>query len=254
MVTLFPPMFAALTDFGITRRAFEAGLVSLDCWNPRDYTADRHQTVDDRPYGGGPGMVMMPEPLAAAIRDARIALGEADGAGEIKVACLSPAGRLLDEAGVQELAARPGLILVAGRYEGIDQRVLDAEVDEEWSIGDYVLSGGELAAMVMLDAVVRQLPGALGHQESAAKDSFADGLLEHPQYTRPENWSGRGVPPVLSGGNHAEIARWRRMQSLGRTRERRPDIFERLQLDAESRALLDQYQQEQAASKGGPED
>jgi tRNA (guanine37-N1)-methyltransferase len=235
VVTLFPELVQTLTEHGIPRRAAERGLLRLETWNPRDYTRDRHRTVDDRPYGGGPGMVMLVEPLQAAIQAAR----RADVAAP--VIYLSPQGRRLDQAGVRELARRPRLILVAGRYEGIDERLIEAEVDEEWSIGDYVLSGGELAAMVLADAVTRLLPGALGDADSAGQDSFMEGLLDYPHYTRPEEVAGRRVPEVLLGGNHAEIERWRRQQALGRTRERRPDLLELLELDEEQQALLAEY-------------
>lgn len=235
VVTLFPELVRALTEHGIPRRAAERGLLRLETWNPRDFTHDRHRTVDDRPYGGGPGMVMRVEPLQAAIRAARQAGTAAP------VIYLSPQGRRLDQAGVRELAARPRLILVAGRYEGIDERLIEAEVDEEWSIGDYVLSGGELAAMVLADAVTRLLPGALGDADSADQDSFMEGLLDYPHYTRPEAVDGRRVPEVLLGGNHADIERWRRQQALGRTWERRPDLLGQLELDEEQQALLAEY-------------
>lgn len=236
VVTLFPELVQALTEYGIPRRAAERGLLQLETWNPRDFTRDRHRTVDDRPYGGGPGMVMLVEPLRDAIRAARQAAGE-----PAPVIYLSPQGRRLDQAGVRELAQRPRLILVAGRYEGIDERLIEAEVDEEWSIGDYVLSGGELAAMVLVDAVTRLLPGALGDADSAGQDSFTEQLLDYPHYTRPEEVDGRRVPEVLLGGNHAEIERWRRQQALGRTWERRPDLLEGLDLDEERQRLLDEY-------------
>lgn len=240
VVTLFPELVRALTEHGIPRRAAERGLLQLETWNPRDFTHDRHRTVDDRPYGGGPGMVMRVEPLQAAIRAAR----QADVAAP--VIYLSPQGRCLDQAGVRELAARPRLILVAGRYEGVDERLIEAEVDEEWSIGDYVLSGGELAAMVLADAVTRLLPGALGDADSADQDSFMEGLLDYPHYTRPEEVDGRRVPEVLLGGNHADIERWRRQQALGRTWERRPDLLERLELDEEQQALLAEYRHQRS--------
>ena len=240
VVTLFPELVQTLTEHGIPRRAAQRGLLRLETWNPRDYTRDRHRTVDDRPYGGGPGMVMRVEPLQAAIRAAR----QADVAAP--VIYLSPQGRRLDQAGVRELARRSRLILVAGRYEGIDERLIEAEVDEEWSIGDYVLSGGELAAMVLADAVTRLLPGALGDADSAGQDSFMEGLLDYPHYTRPEEVAGRRVPEVLLGGNHAEIERWRRQQALGRTRERRPDLLELLELDEEQQALLTEYLRQQS--------
>lgn len=239
VISLFPPMFGAVTDHGITGRAVKNGLLTLRVWNPRDYTEDRHRSVDDRPYGGGPGMVMMIEPLARAIKAARSE--QVPGA---KVIYLSPQGRRLDHAGVVELSRRAGMILLAGRYEGIDERLLEAEVDEEWSIGDYVLSGGELAAMVMIDAVARQFPGALGDEDSAQQDSFVEGLLDHEHYTRPEEFSGRRVPEVLLSGDHEKIRRWRLKRSLGRTWIRRPDLLERLSLNGEQKQLLEEFQRE----------
>ncbi len=233
-------MFDALTEGGIVGRAVARGRLRLGLWNPRDYTHDRHRTVDDRPYGGGPGMVMLVQPLRDAIRDARDHAG--DGA---RVVYVSPQGRRLDQAGLQELAALPGLVLVAGRYEGIDERVVEAEIDEEWSIGDYVLSGGELAAMVVVDGVTRLLPGALGHEESAQQDSFANGLLDCPHYTRPEEIGGRVVPPVLLSGDHQAIHRWRMKQSLGRTWLRRSDLLQGLALTEEQQRLLDEFIREQ---------
>lgn len=241
VVSLFPPMFEAVTGFGITGRAVEKGLLELRVWNPRDFTTDPYRRVDERPYGGGPGMVMLPGPLKAALGAARAANPQA------KVIYLSPQGRKLDQAGVVELSGRAGLILLAGRYEGIDERLIESEVDEEWSIGDYVLSGGELAAMVMVDAVTRQLPGVLGHEDSAAEDSFVNGLLDCPHYTRPEEFEGRRVPEVLMSGNHAAIRRWRLKQMLGRTLERRPDLLASLKLDGEQEKLLDEYRREKAA-------
>ncbi|GAA0348382.1 tRNA (guanosine(37)-N1)-methyltransferase TrmD [Morganella psychrotolerans] len=223
----------------MTGRAVKNGLISIDCWNPRDYTHDRHHTVDDRPYGGGPGMLMMVEPLRKAIHDAKAAAGD-----NAKVIYLSPQGRKLDQQGVCELAASEKLILVCGRYEGIDERVIQTEIDEEWSIGDYVLSGGELPAMTLIDAVSRFVPGVLGHQASAKEDSFADGLLDCPHYTRPEVLDGMSVPPVLLSGNHAQIDRWRMKQSLGRTWLRRPELLESLALTDEQRMLLADFQRE----------
>jgi tRNA (guanine37-N1)-methyltransferase len=219
VVTIFPEMFDALLDYGITARVFGEGLATIGFWNPRDFSGDRHRTVDDRPYGGGPGMVMMAPPLCAAIRAARAALGE--GA---RAVYLSPQGAPLSQSRVEAFASGGPLLLVAGRYEGIDERVIESEIDEEVSIGDYVLSGGELAAMVLIDAVVRQLPGALGHEQSAAQDSFAAGLLDCPHYTRPEVFEGRRVPEVLLSGDHERIRRWRHAQAVERTRERRPDL------------------------------
>ncbi|MFF7706924.1 tRNA (guanosine(37)-N1)-methyltransferase TrmD [Pseudomonas sp. NPDC007930] len=236
VITLFPEMFSAITDHGITSRAVKQGLLQLTCWNPRSYTTDRHHTVDDRPFGGGPGMVMKVKPLEDALVDARQAAGEA-----AKVIYLSPQGRPLTQAAVKELAKAESLILIAGRYEGIDERFIEAHVDEEWSIGDYVLSGGELAAMVLVDAVTRLLPGALGHAGSAEEDSFTDGLLDCPHYTRPEVYAQRRVPDVLLSGNHAHIRRWRLMQSLGRTHERRPDLLEGRSLSGEEQKLLAEY-------------
>lgn len=243
VVTLFPALVRALGDGGITGRAMQRGILDLQVWNPRDYTHDRHRTVDDRPYGGGPGMVMKVEPLRAAIRAARAAHEPAG-----PVVHLSPQGRRLDQRGVHELAALPRLILVAGRYEGIDERLVETEVDQEWSIGDFVLSGGELAAMVIIDAVTRLLPGALGDEGSAQQDSFADGLLDYPHYTRPEVIDGLRVPEVLLGGDHRAIERWRRKQALGRTWLRRPDLLQALELDAEQRALLNEFIEEHRQS------
>ena len=234
VVTLLPEMFEA-ARLGVTGRAFERGQAQLRLWNPRDYTHDVHRTVDDRPYGGGPGMVMKVEPLRAAILDARRA---APGS---RVAYLSPQGRRFDQQAAAELAGRDGLILVAGRYEGIDERIIARCVDEEWSIGDYVLSGGELAAMVVMDAVIRLLPGVLGHEDSAAQDSYMAGLLDCPHYTRPEEIDGLRVPGVLLSGNHEEIRRWRLKQALGRTWERRPDLLAHRELTGEERKLLDEY-------------
>ena len=227
VVTLFPEEFRPLVDLGVTGRAIREGRVRLDILNPRDFATDRHRTVDDRPYGGGPGMVMAVEPLRSTIRAAREQAG-----GPARVALMSPQGRVLDQAGARELAGREELILVCGRYEGIDERLIELEIDEEWSIGDYVLSGGELAAAVLIDAVTRLLPGVLGHEQSAEQDSFTDGLLDCQHYTRPETVEGKGVPPVLLSGDHGAIERWRRKQSLGRTWLRRPDLLEGLELDA----------------------
>ena len=245
VISLFPPMFEAVTGYGITGRAIKNGLLSLRVWNPRDYTEDRHRSVDDRPYGGGPGMVMMIEPLARAIKLARSE--QTKGA---KVIYLSPQGRKLDHAGVLEMSRREGMILLAGRYEGIDERLLESEVDEEWSIGDYVLSGGELAAMVVIDAIARQLPGALGDEDSAQQDSFVEGLLDCGHYTRPEEYAGRKVPEVLLSGDHAKIRRWRLKQSLGRTWLRRPDLLERLPLNNEQKQLLEEFRQEHLKESG----
>ena len=238
-VTLFPEAFAAVTDSGVTRRALEGGLWSLSLWNPRDFTTDNYRTVDDRPYGGGPGMVMLAEPLEKAIAAARAA-----APGEAKVIYLSPQGPVMDHRKVMELAAGARWVLLCGRYEGVDERLIRRRVDEELSIGDYVLSGGELAAMVLIDAVVRQLPGALGDGLSAEQDSFVNGLLDCPQYTRPETYAGEAVPPVLLSGHHAQIERWRLKQSLGRTWLRRPELLERRGMSEGERKLLEEFRQE----------
>lgn len=236
VISIFPEMFAAISEYGITSRAVKQGLLQLTCRNPRSYTEDRHQTVDDRPFGGGPGMVMKIEPLERALADARQAAGV-----EAKVIYLSPQGRRLTQVAVQELAKADALILIAGRYEGIDERFIETHVDEEWSIGDYVLSGGELPAMVLIDAVTRLLPGALGHADSAEQDSFTDGLLDCPHYTRPEVYAGKRVPDVLLSGNHEHIRRWRLQQSLGRTCERRADLLDSRSLSGEEQKLLAEY-------------
>jgi tRNA (guanine37-N1)-methyltransferase len=222
-------------NYGIQGRAIEKGLLQVVTWNPRDYSLDRHRAVDDRPYGGGPGMVMQVQPLRAALHAAR-----ADGE-PAPVIYLSPQGNRLDQVRVRELAGQQRLILLAGRYEGIDERVIDLEVDEELSIGDYVLSGGELPALVVMDALTRLLPGALGDADSATQDSFVDGLLDYPHYTRPEEIDGMQVPDVLVGGHHAEIQRWRHKQALGRTWLRRPDLLDALQLDTQQQDLLNEF-------------
>lgn len=240
VITLFPEMFAAISEYGITSRAVKQGLLSLNCVNPRQFTEDRHQTVDDRPFGGGPGMVMKMQPLEHALASAKQVAGE-----QAKVIYLSPQGQPLQQAAVREMANAESLILIAGRYEGIDERFIEAHVDEEWSIGDYVLSGGELPAMVLIDAVTRLLPGALGHVDSAEEDSFTDGLLDCPHYTRPEVYSGKRVPEVLLSGNHEHIRRWRLMQSLGRTAERRADLLDCRSLSGEEQKLLDEYFRQQ---------
>jgi tRNA (guanine37-N1)-methyltransferase len=244
VITLFPDMFAAITQYGITRRAIEKQLLSLNLWNPRDYTTDNHRTVDDRPYGGGPGMVMMVEPLKKAVNAARYAAQQATGAN-IKVIYLTPQGQPLKQQLLREAAALPGLILLAGRYEGIDERLIESEIDEEWSIGDYVLSGGELAAMVIIDGITRLLPGALGHDDSAGQDSFVNGLLDYPHYTRPEVVDGRTVPGILLSGDHRAIERWRLKQALGRTWQRRPELLTQLQLDDLQNELLAEFIKEQ---------
>jgi tRNA (guanine37-N1)-methyltransferase len=237
VVTLFPEMFAAVTASGITRKALEAGLWRLQTWNPRDFTTDNYRTVDDRPYGGGPGMVMLAEPLEQA-------LDAAKGAGGGKVIYLSPQGRRLDHAKVMELAGRPAATLLCGRYEGVDERLIRRRVDEELSLGDFVLSGGELAAMAVIDAVVRQLPGALGDGQSAVQESFAGGLLDCPQYTRPETYAGERIPQVLLSGHHEQIRRWRLKQALGRTWLRRPELIAARRLSEDEQRLLEEFRQE----------
>jgi len=239
VISLFPEMFRALTDFGVSGRAVKQEKITVECWNPRDFTHDNYQTVDDRPYGGGPGMLMKIQPLQDAIHAAKAAAGE--GA---KVIYLSPQGRKLDQNGVLELAQRDKLILVAGRYEGIDERLIQREIDEEWSLGDFVLSGGELAAMTLMDAVIRLVPGVLGHEQSAQQDSFMEGLLDCPHYTRPEVYEGQAVPDVLLSGNHEKIRQWRLKQSLGRTWQRRPDLLDALELTNEQQRLLTEYLRE----------
>ncbi|MGI9295201.1 MAG: tRNA (guanosine(37)-N1)-methyltransferase TrmD [Pseudomonadales bacterium] len=239
VVTLFPEMFAAVTEHGISGRALRQGLLTLNLIDLRSFTEDRHRTVDDRPYGGGPGMVLKPEPLQRALRQAR-----SDSGVDAKVVCLSPQGKPLNQQAMGDFSIGGPLILLAGRYEGIDERIIEQEVDEQWSLGDYVLSGGELAAMVMIDSITRLLPGALGDAQSAEQDSFMQGLLDYPHYTRPEQFEGQAVPAVLMSGNHADIQRWRQKQSLGLTWERRPDLLAALQLDAEQEQLLAEYQLE----------
>jgi tRNA (guanine37-N1)-methyltransferase len=239
VVTLFPEMFRAVTDYGVTGRAMEHGLVDLRLVNPRDFTSDRHHQVDDRPYGGGPGMVMMVEPLRAAIRAAREGFEP-----KARTVYLSPQGKRLDQDGLNGFAKREAVVLVCGRYEGLDERLITTEVDEEWSIGDYVLSGGELAAMVLVDGITRLLPGALGHKDSAREDSFMDGLLDCAHYTRPERVDDLGVPDVLLSGNHEAIRRWRLKESLGRTWLRRPDLLVESALSTEQLTLLREFQSE----------
>jgi len=245
VVTLFPEMFEAVTESGVTGRARERRLFELVLWNPRSFAANSYRTVDDRPYGGGPGMVMMVEPLEKALKAAR-QRQKSSGVNvkQTKVVYLSPQGRPLNHRLVMELAGLQGLVLLAGRYEGVDERLIARAVDEEISIGDYVLSGGELAAMVLMDAVVRQLPGVLGDAESASQDSFVNGLLDCQHYTRPEVYEGEAVPQALLSGNHAEIARWRLKQALGRTWQRRPDLLEQRAPSTDERALLDEFRKE----------
>jgi tRNA (guanine37-N1)-methyltransferase len=244
IISLFPEMFKAVSEHGITRRAIEQELLTLGYWNPRDFTTDKHRTVDDKPYGGGPGMLMKVEPLQGAIRAAREAAGN-----DCQVVYLSPQGDTLSQEMLAELSQMKNIILLAGRYEGIDERLIEQEVDIEISIGDYVLSGGELPAMVLIDGLTRLIPGALGDSESAAQDSFSEGLLDHPHYTRPDVVSVRvngndeeaRVPAVLLSGDHEKIRRWRAKQSLGRTFERRPDLIEKKDLSDEDKKLLDEY-------------
>ena len=244
LVSLFPEMFVAVSDHGVTGRAVRQGLVTLSYSNPRDYTTDKHRTVDDRPYGGGPGMLMKIDPLQQAIAAARGAVGE--GA---RVVYLSPQGQRFDHGRAMEMAQESALVLVAGRYEGVDERLIAAEVDEELSIGDYVLSGGELAAMVVIDAVTRQLPGVLGHELSAQEDSYANGLLDCPHYTRPEDYAGQKVPAVLLSGDHERIRRWRLQQALGRTLERRPDLLSGREMSPEEDELLAAYCREHGLTR-----
>ena len=236
IVSLFPELIGQVTRFGVIGRAADKGLLELACENPRDHAGERQRTVDHRPYGGGPGMVMRFEPLVAAIRALRARLP-----ATVPAFALSPRGRRFDQAFAQSLATTEGFVLVAGRYEGIDERVLEAELEAELSVGDYVVSGGELPAMLVIDVVARLLPGVLGDAASAAQDSFMDGLLEHPHYTRPESVEGRAVPAVLLSGDHGRIARWRRQQALGRTSERRPDLLANKELTAEQQTLLREY-------------
>ena len=239
VVSLFPEMVAQVAEHGVVGRAAKRGLLELTFENPREFADDAHRTVDDRPYGGGPGMVMKYEPSASAIRAARARLP--DGS---PVVCLSPQGQVFDQSIATRYAELPGLVLLAGRYEGIDERLIEREVDEEISLGDFVLSGGEIAAMAVIDAVTRLLPGVLGDAKSAAQDSFMEGLLDYPHYTRPEDVAGQKVPDVLLSGDHAQIARWRYKQALGRSYLRRPDLLEKLNLDREQQALLDEFLRE----------
>ena len=240
VVSLFPEMVSTIADYGVVGRARQRELVTLEFENPRDFADDTHRTVDDRPFGGGPGMVMKFEPLAEALQAAKASSPEGS-----PVVYLSPQGEVFDQAVATRFASLPGMILLAGRYEGVDERLIESHVDEEVSIGDFVLSGGEVAAMVVIDAVVRLLPGVLGDDESAAQDSFVEGLLDCPHYTRPEVVDGRAAPPVLLSGDHARIARWRHKQALGRTYLRRPDLLDRLELSDEQRELLDEFLKEQ---------
>lgn len=238
IVTLFPEMFKALTDHGMTSRALARGLLDLHFWNPRDFAQDKYKSVDDKPYGGGPGMVMSVSPLREAIQAAKEASPTA------KVVYLSPQGQPLDQTAIQQKSKAEAWIFVAGRFEGIDERLIDLEIDEEWSIGDYILTGGELPIMVVIDAMTRWIPGVLGHALSVHEDSFSNGLLEYPQYTRPDEIAGQSVPEVLLSGDHANIAKWRLKQSLGRTWDRRPELLKKLDLNAEYQALLQEYIEE----------
>ena len=239
VVTLFPDMVSAVAESGITGRAAKSGILDLVCWDPRDYTRDKHRTVDDKPYGGGPGMLMKVEPLHAAIVDACTTAEQQTGQAS-KVIYLSPQGKKLDQQAINELAQH-NLVLVSGRYEGIDERLIELDIDEEWSVGDYVLSGGELAAMIVIDATTRLQAGALGDEDSAQQDSFMNGLLDHPHYTRPEMIESLTVPEVLLSGDHKRIEQWRLQQSLGRTWQRRPDLIDQLQLDEEQQKLLQEF-------------
>jgi len=248
VISLFPDAFRPLVDLGVTGRAIRAGQVELEILNPRDFAQNRHRTVDDRPYGGGPGMVMAVEPLRSAIRQAR------EKGQDAPVGLMSPQGRKLDQEVVRQLAQRKNLILVCGRYEGVDERLIELEIDEEWSVGDYVLSGGELAAAIVVDAVTRLLPGVLGDDDSAVEDSFSEGLLDWPHFTRPETVDGLDVPSVLLSGDHRAIARWRRKQALGRTWKRRPELLKTMILTEEDRLLLAEFKQEcDSTTVTGPE-
>lgn len=249
IVTLFPEMFTALTKYGVSSRALKNGLVDVDFVNPRAFTSDVHRTVDDRPYGGGPGMVMLAEPLLASITKAKELLA-GESAAPARVVYVSPQGApFTQQVAEQAVTDNRPIIFIAGRYEGVDERVIELAVDEEWSLGDYVLSGGELPAMVMMDTMIRLIPGALGHKNSAAEDSFVEGLLDCPHYTRPEEYQGHKVPEVLLSGNHERIRQWRLKQALGRTWLRRPDLLETKQLTAEEQKLLAEYQQEHSQTK-----
>lgn len=235
VITLFPELVEQVTGYGVVGRAAEQKLLELHCWNPRDYTLDRHRTVDDRPYGGGPGMLMKVQPLEDTIAALRQQNPQA------RLVYLSPQGRLLDQQKLAQQVALGSVAFLCGRYEGVDERLIEREVDEEWSLGDYVISGGELAAMVCIDAMTRLIPGALGHDDSASQDSFSAGLLDCPHYTRPEDYLGDRVPEVLMNGNHRDIETWREQQALGRTWRRRPDLLEKIELDARQQALLDEF-------------
>jgi tRNA (guanine37-N1)-methyltransferase len=242
LVTLFPEMFSAFSDYGVTSRALKNGVIAMETWNPRDFTQDKHRTVDDRPFGGGPGMLMKVQPLRDAIQAAKAASDRPS-----KVIYMSPQGRKLDQQGAKVLSNNERLIFVCGRYEGIDERLIETEIDEEWSLGDFVLSGGELAAMTFMDSISRLLPGVLGHEMSSVEDSFFDGLLDCPHYTRPEELEDLGVPDVLLSGHHENIRRWRAKQAIGRTWQKRPDLLEGRALSKEQRTLLDEFISEQSS-------
>tara|TARA_B110000211_G_scaffold51194_2_gene56238 strand:+ start:165 stop:932 length:768 start_codon:yes stop_codon:yes gene_type:complete len=245
IVSLFPEMFAAVTEHGISGRAVRSGLMNLELFNPRDYTTDKHRTVDDKPFGGGPGMLMKTEPLMASIAAARQAVSQKQTTGEsVKVIYLSPQGKTLKQDSIIDLAKREGMVLLCGRYQGIDNRVLVSEIDEEWSLGDFVISGGELAAMTLIDAMTRFQPGALGDEGSALEDSFSNGLLHSPEYTRPQSIDGSNVPKVLLSGDHEAIRKWRLKQSLGATWLKRPDLLQAMSLEREQEELLEQFKQE----------
>lgn len=248
VISLFPELVEQVTRHGMPRIAVETGQLVLSTRNPRDYSTNRWRRVDDRPYGGGPGMVMEPEPLAASVAAAKASLGD------VPVVALSPQGERFDQRWAERLSAAPGMVLLCGRYEGLDERFVADQVDFELSLGDFVLSGGELAAMVVVDAVARLLPGVLGHAGSAENDSFSAGLLDHPHYTRPEDWRGCGVPEVLMSGDHARIARWRLKQALGQTWLKRPDLLDQVELDAQKKGLLAEFIREWQVDEEGEHD
>jgi|TARA_B110000037_G_scaffold130544_1_gene148336 tRNA (guanine37-N1)-methyltransferase len=250
IVTLFPEMFAAVTEHGISGRAVRSGLMNLELFNPRDYTTDKHRTVDDKPFGGGPGMLMKTEPLIASIAAARQVVSQKQTVGEkARVIYLSPQGKTLKQDSIIDLAKRESMVLLCGRYQGIDNRVLENEIDEEWSLGDFVISGGELAAMTLIDAMTRFQPGALGDEGSALEDSFSNGLLHSPEYTRPQSIAGSDVPEVLLSGDHEAIRKWRMKQSLGATWLKRPDLLQAMSLEIEQEELLKQFKQDYVRDK-----
>ena len=250
IVTLFPEMFAAVTEHGISGRAVRSGLMNLELFNPRDYTTDKHRTVDDKPFGGGPGMLMKTEPLIASIAAARQVVSQKQTVGEkARVIYLSPQGKTLKQDSIIDLAKRESMVLLCGRYQGIDNRVLENEIDEEWSLGDFVISGGELAAMTLIDAMTRFQPGALGDEGSALEDSFSNGLLHSPEYTRPQSIAGSDVPEVLLSGDHEAIRKWRLKQSLGATWLKRPDLLQAMSLEIEQELLLEQFKQDYVRDK-----